>query len=179
MITGRLYIPSSGVANDVYFDDMHDKLVSYAYMHPCCKPVAVAKRVLPILSIQAKNNAFSTEVDPGKELHSAIREGDKERVKKLLADGISPTKENEEGMTPLDTAAKAGEAEIFKMVFIKASEIEREKDDYKKLAEKWNDAVGSLENKAEKVQLQSAVKGMSSVQYVEAYRLCFCRSYYM
>lgn len=139
--------------------------------------------MLPILPIQEISNAFVAEMDPEEELHTAIREGKVKRVKELLANGISATKKNGEGMAPLDTAAIAGKVDIFKTVFIEASRIERKKADYKNLVKKWNDAVGSLKDdtEAHRVQLQSAIQEMSSVQYVAAYRLymCFCRSHYM
>ena len=117
---------------------------------------------------------IEAEKDKDKALHIALRGGKTNRilVKELLEQGASPTKKNGDGLTPLDTAAIAGNVECFKMVFKKAVEIERKKDDYQScVVDRWKNAVRSVETEEEGkiIKLQKALKEMSPVQYVETY----------
>jgi ankyrin repeat protein len=46
------------------------------------------------------------------DLHSAARDGDVERVKKLLEKGANPNARTEAGLTPLHEAASWGHVEL-------------------------------------------------------------------
>ena len=136
---------------------------------------------LLLSSIQAgdANLATETEQDQDEQLHTAIRRGLTETAIRLLYDGVSATKKNEEGLTPLDTAAKVAtrkNMDCFKVVFFVATEIERDKMKRQPdLMKPFNKAAmasnSDIENDPEAwaLQLQRAVEELSPVQYVEAY----------
>jgi ankyrin repeat protein len=50
------------------------------------------------------------------DLHSAARDGDVERVKKLLEKGANPNVQDEAGLTPLHWAADVGSVDMVKFL---------------------------------------------------------------
>lgn len=121
--------------------------------------------------VQAGDSVITAqEPDQDIQLHNALRTGNTERAMQLLADGVSATKKNGDGMTPLDTAAKAATSdntECFKDIFNEAIRIEREKGEQESdVIKKWNDALKSIkaDPKEGRVQLRNTIEEMSPVE---------------
>lgn len=101
------------------------------------------------------------------QLHTAFANCDENNAWRLLDRGVSATRRNEQGMTPLDTAAVAAAASnkgvrCFRDMFNLAMKIEKERHG-SEAAKKWEEAIAGLEAADHEVELEK-MQELSSVQ---------------